>query len=225
MDNNNEQAAVNVVATNNVINDGDNNILCEVISRRDRQKKVDSDSAWMTTSPSRMNSSTTVLDFGPDDSKDSSLKDPSATNQGVERRLGGVQFKSDSKIEEVRRISRISNYNLEEITSYWGETEEHALRKSELRSAVQDMYYHRRASDSEFTTLGIDDKVGQGKATKKANRNLSRNAVMDEQYLQAQECVIDDELLGDVYSISCGGANKTAQAKAERLHNQLVNNK
>lgn len=38
-----------------------------------------------------------------------------------------------------------------------------------------------RASDSDFTTLtlGIDDKVGQGKANKKANRMISLTAVMD----------------------------------------------
>mmetsp|Transcript_149 Transcript_149/g.186 ORF Transcript_149/g.186 Transcript_149/m.186 type:complete len:231 (+) Transcript_149:101-793(+) len=230
MENNKEQAAVDVVAINSVIdnaiiNDGDDNLSYEVLYRRDVQEKVDSDTGWMRASTAQMlNSSTTVMDFVSDDSKDSSMKDSSANNQGDERRRG-VQFKSESKIEEVRRISRISTYNLEEITSYWGETDEHALRKSELRSAVRDLYFHRRASDSGFTTLGIDDKVGQGKAAKKINRNLSRNAVMDEQDLQDYEGINDDELLGDIYSVSCEGAKKTAHAKAERLHNDLVDNK
>jgi len=135
---------------------------------------------------------------------------------------GGVQFKSASSIEEVVRIRRASNYSMEEITSYWGESNDHVLRKSELKRAVQDMYYQRRASDSDFTTLGIDDKVGPGRAVKKANRLLSRKAVMDEQDLQSHEGVLNDELMGDVYSITSTAAKREAQNKAERLHNAIV---
>mmetsp|Transcript_27803 Transcript_27803/g.59450 ORF Transcript_27803/g.59450 Transcript_27803/m.59450 type:complete len:177 (-) Transcript_27803:503-1033(-) len=134
---------------------------------------------------------------------------------------GGVQFKSMRSMEEVLAISRISNYNVEEITSYWGETDEHVLRKSELKQAVRDMYFQRRASDKDFTKLGIDDKIGEGKAVKKANRMLSRNAVMDEQNLQYHEGVIDDELMADVYSITSTAAKNEALVKAQRLHDAL----
>jgi hypothetical protein len=134
---------------------------------------------------------------------------------------GGVRFRSRSSIEEVMRISRVSNYDMEEIVSYWGERDDHVLRKSELKRAVQDMYFHRRTSDNDFTTLGIEDTVGQGKANKKANRMLSRSAVMNEQDLQYDEGVLDDELLADVYSITSTAAKRTAQSKAERLHNEV----
>ena len=150
-----------------------------------------------------------------DDSDDIQMKNRSG---------GGVRFRSRGSIEEVVRISRVSNYNMEEIISYWGESDDHVLRKSELKRAVQDMYFHRRASDSDFTTLGIDDKVGQGKANKKANRMISRSAVMDEQDLQYHEGVLDDELLADVYSITSTAAKRNAQSKAERLHNEVSNN-
>mmetsp|Transcript_8645 Transcript_8645/g.21096 ORF Transcript_8645/g.21096 Transcript_8645/m.21096 type:complete len:175 (-) Transcript_8645:327-851(-) len=133
----------------------------------------------------------------------------------------GVKFRSRSSIAEIRRISRISNYDMEEIINYWGETDEHSMRKSELKKAVKDMHFNRRGSDSEFTTLGIDDKVGHGKAVKKVNRMLARNAVMDEQDLQYNEGIIDDEMLADVYSLTSTPAKREAQIKAQRLHDAL----
>lgn len=137
----------------------------------------------------------------------------------------GVQFRSQSSIEEIRRISRISNYDMEEIINVWGERDEHTLRKSELKRAVKDMYFNRRGSDTDFTTLGIDDKAGHGRAVKKVNRVLSRNAVMDEQSLQNHEGILDDELLADVYSITSTPAKREAQIKAERLHKALSKRK
>jgi len=155
----------------------------------------------------------------PDVSDDTQIKD---NFKGSGSGNAGVQFRSQSSIEEVMRISRVSNYDMEEIVSYWGESDDHILRKSELKRAVKDMYLYRRTSDRDFTTLGIDDKVGQGKANKKANRMISRNAVMDEQELQYDEGVLDDELLSDVYSITSTAAKREAHIKAERLHNEMV---
>ena len=137
------------------------------------------------------------------------------------KRKDGVQFRSQSSIAEIRRISRVSNYDMEEIINYWGESDEHTMRKSELKKAVKDMYFNRRGSDNEFTTLGIDDKVGHGKAVKKVNRMLARNAVMDEQDLQYNEGIIDDEMLADVYSLTSTPAKREAQVKAQRLHDAL----
>lgn len=133
----------------------------------------------------------------------------------------GVQFRSRASIAEIRRISRVSNYNMEEIINCWGESDEHTNRKSELKQDVKDMYFNRRGSDNEFTTLGIDDKVGHGKAVKKVNRMLARNAVMDEQNLQVNEGFNDDEMLADVYSLTSTPAKREAQIKAQRLHNAL----
>mmetsp|Transcript_20259 Transcript_20259/g.50385 ORF Transcript_20259/g.50385 Transcript_20259/m.50385 type:complete len:186 (+) Transcript_20259:82-639(+) len=134
---------------------------------------------------------------------------------------GDVQFRSQSSIEAIRRISRISDYDIEEILDYWGDTEEKDERKAELKQAVKDMYYKRRESDSDFTTLGIDDKAGHGRAVRKANKELARNAVMDEQDLQLHEGILDDELLADVYSITSTAAKREAQMKAQRLAEAL----
>jgi hypothetical protein len=134
----------------------------------------------------------------------------------------GVQFRSQSSIEAVRRISRASNYNMEERIDYWGDNDEEALRKSELQEAVKDMHYNRRVSDSDFTSLGIDDKAGHGRAVRKVNKMISRTAVMDEQNLQRHEGTLDDDLLADIYSITSTAAKREAQIKAQRLHDKLV---
>ena len=155
----------------------------------------------------------------PEESVDSRMDDKNRKGND------GVQFRSQSSIAEIRRISRASNYDMEEIINYWGESDEHDMRKSELKEAVKDMYFNRRGSDSEFTTLGIDDKVGHGRAVKKVNRMLARNAVMDEQDLQNNEGIVDDEMLADVYSLTSTPAKREAQIKAQRLHDALKEEK
>mmetsp|Transcript_8245 Transcript_8245/g.13044 ORF Transcript_8245/g.13044 Transcript_8245/m.13044 type:complete len:169 (+) Transcript_8245:191-697(+) len=136
----------------------------------------------------------------------------------------GVQFRSNNSIEEVRRISRISNYRLDEVISYWGDSDEHRLRKDELKKAAQDMQFNRRMSDNmEFTSLGIADKVGTGRTIKKINRTKAWNAVMDEQDLQDHEGVQDDELLADVYTVTTVAAKRAAHESAENLHKEVSN--
>ena len=143
-------------------------------------------------------------------------------------RSKGVQFKSRNSIEQVRRISRYSNYAVEEVIAYWGDNDEHRLRKEELREAAKEYSMGRRTSDNfSFSAKGIADKVGIGKAIKKENRIKSRMAVMDEQELQDVEGIYDDELLADIYSVTTLGAKAKARKEAEataeevrRLHEE-----
>jgi hypothetical protein len=112
---------------------------------------------------------------------------------------------------------------LEEVISYWGDSDEHRLRKHELKQAAKDMQMQRRMSDNlDFTTLGIADKVGEGREMKKANRTKAVNAVLDEQELQDHEGVFDDELLADVYSVTTMAAKMNAAEKAKALHDEVA---
>lgn len=160
-----------------------------------------------------------------DDASMSDFQTIDNSKKNTEGAKKGVQFRRRFSMEEVKRISRVSTYNMEEVISYWGDDEDHILRKSELLKAVQEMHYHRRASDSNFTTLGIDDIVGSGKDKKVANRSQSRMAVMDEQDLQHHEGVFDDDLMADVYFITSRGAKEAAHVKAERLHQECLQEK
>ena len=134
----------------------------------------------------------------------------------------GVGFHSRESIEQVRRISRYSNYNIEEIEAYWGDGSEHKLRKQELRSAVQEWQAGKRLSDNlTFTTRGIMDKIGEGKQIKKANRERARQAVMDEQELQDQEGIIDDDLLAEIYTATTISSKKKAQQEAMAVRDEV----
>lgn len=134
----------------------------------------------------------------------------------------GVQFHSRGSVEQVRQISRYSMYDPEEVVAYWGESNEHTLRKQELKQAVMDWQMGRRNSDNfSFTTVGIADKVGEARQVKKENRWRSRNAVMDEQYLQEAEGVLDDELLADIYSVTTTGAKKKAHEEALNIAGEV----
>lgn len=159
-----------------------------------------------------------------DTSDSSSPVGPNTTCQRQDSSRGrkAVGFRGRASIEEVRRISRISNRSLEEVIAYWGTSEDHKLRKQELRAAAHDMQVTRRMSDNmSFTTLGLADKVGEGKAIKKAHRAKSREAVLDEQDLQYHEGIVDDELIADVYTITTAGAQKDAHHKARALHEEV----
>jgi hypothetical protein len=127
----------------------------------------------------------------------------------------GVQWPSRDSIEKVRRISTYTNYSEEEVVAYWGEDDEHHLRKQELRQAAMDCQSGRRMSDNlTFTTKGLVDKVGIGREVKKENRQKSRDAVMDEQDLQEVEGFIDDELLSDIYTFTTLKAKQKAHQEA-----------
>lgn len=125
-------------------------------------------------------------------------------------------------MEQVQRISRYSMYDPEEVVAYWGESNEHVLRKQELKKAVMDWQMGRRNSDNfSFTTVGIADKVGEGREVKKENRFRSRAAVMDEQYLQEAEGLLDDDLLADIYSVTTVGAKKKAHEEALHIADEV----
>jgi Arc/MetJ family transcription regulator len=134
----------------------------------------------------------------------------------------GVGFRTGDAIEEVKRISRYSNYNMAEIEAYWGDGSEAKLRKQELRTTVQEWQQGKRMSDNlTFTTRGIMDKIGEGKHVKKANREKARQAVMDEQELQDQEGMIDDTLLAEIYESTTIASKKKAHNEAMAVREEV----
>lgn len=138
------------------------------------------------------------------------------------KKKGGIQFRSRDSIEQVKRISKFTSYNVDEVESYWGNSSDHKLRKEELRQTVQEWKQGRRQSDNlTFTTIGIMDKIGKGKQKKKANREKARQAVMDEQDLQDEEGHIDDDLLAEIYSATTVSSKKKAQEEAMKLRGEV----
>ena len=136
-----------------------------------------------------------------------------------------VRFASRRSImEDVKRISRLSNYSLSEVIAVWGDTEEHKLHKKELKTAVKDMVTGRRMSDNlTFTSVGIDDKIGEGKYEKIQNRQDGWEAVFDEQYLQEEDGIKDDDILADVYHDAATESRIKAHAEALQLEEEVKN--
>jgi hypothetical protein len=127
----------------------------------------------------------------------------------------GVQFHSRNSIEKVQRISAYTSYSEEEVVAYWGEDDEHHLRKQELRQAAKDCQSGRRMSDNlTFSTKGLVNMVGMGREDKRENRQKSRDAVLDEQDLQEVEGLMDDELLSDIYTFTTKKAKRKAHQEA-----------
>lgn len=156
---------------------------------------------------------------------DEVVENPSIEMDGPpENQKKGVAFRSRDSIEEVQRISRYSNFAIEEIEAVWGDGDEHMLRKQELRTTVREWQQGRRNSDNlTFTTRGLMDKIGEGKEAKKLNRERARQAVMDEQDLQDKEGLIDDDLLAEIYTATTVKSSKKAQDEAAAIREEVDN--
>ena len=91
-------------------------------------------------------------------------------------------------LESVRRISRLSSYNLGEILAVWGDDEEEIQRRDELkRDASEYIEGGRRSSDNyTFTSIGLCDHVGSRREEKEVARCQMWDAVLDEQDNQRQ---------------------------------------
>ena len=87
---------------------------------------------------------------------------------GSTRPKKGIQWHSRNSIEVIKRISRVSQYSIDEIAAVWGDDDEALLRKKELKAAARDVKYGRRTSDNlTFSTVGIRDMVGLGRQERK----------------------------------------------------------
>ena len=101
-------------------------------------------------------------------------------------RRRGVQFRSRNSIEDVRRISTLSNYNTDEVIAVWGDENETTRRIQELQQEMSDLGHGRRESDNlTCTTVGLN--YGKRKAEKMEAREQTWHAVLWEQYRQFQE--------------------------------------
>ena len=117
----------------------------------------------------------------------------------------GVRFRSRKSIEQVKRILRLSDYNMDEIQAMYGTDEEELERKQilqeqilefgEYADAMMDEYensndevkFDRRVSDNSYTTIGIRDKCGPRLQEKIESREAGWDAVMWDQHDQIQE--------------------------------------
>lgn len=133
-----------------------------------------------------------------------------------------IRFAPQENMTQIRRISNFTGYSEEEITAYWGESDEMGLRKQELRENIQQWRQGRRASDNlDFTTLGIMDKIGDGRKDKKEHRENYLWAVLDEQDLQYAEGIYDDELMSEACRQTSSKSKDKAQREALRLHKEV----
>ena len=135
----------------------------------------------------------------------------------------GIQWHSRTSIEVTKRISRVSQYSIDEIFAVWGDDDEAILRKQELKAAARDVLYRRRMSDNmTFSTVGIRDMVGLGRQEKKEARYKAWDAVMDEQDLQASEGLeMDSELIADAYSMTTAATSGKAHLEALEMEEEV----
>ena len=134
-----------------------------------------------------------------------------------------IQWHSRKSIEVIKRISRVSQYSIDEIFAVWGDDDEATLRKQELKVAASDVKNGRRMSDNlTFSTVGIRDKVGLGRQEKREARNKAWDAVMDEQDLQASEGREgDSERIADAYSMTTAETRGKAHLEALKMEEEV----
>jgi len=135
----------------------------------------------------------------------------------------GVRFHSRNSIEQVQRISRVSQcYTPDEIFAVWGDTEEFYLRKQELRDTVQRIKQGRRDSDNiNTTTLGLTQMYGAGRQEKKMNRVRAVDTVMQEQQYQFMYEENNPDQIADVYHDTTTASRRKARQEAKRIEEEV----
>jgi hypothetical protein len=152
------------------------------------------------------------------------LEEPRAEQEALDspNKKKGVRFHSRNSIEEVQRISTLSQYSLDEIQAVWGDSDEFKLRKKELKETVIAIRDGKKRESSNFhSNLGTAGMFGEGNRLKKESRKKAWETVMDEQDLQYQEGKIDDELLADVYHVATQFPGRRAQEDALKIHEEV----
>ena len=135
----------------------------------------------------------------------------------------GVQWHSRNSIEVIKRISRVSQYSIDEVCAVWGDDDEAKLRKQELKATASDVKSGRRISDNlTFSTVGMRDMVGLGRKERKEAIYDAWDTVMNEQDLQASEGLgIDSELLAGVYSMTTAETSGKAHLEALEMEEEV----
>ena len=137
-----------------------------------------------------------------------------------------IQWHSRKSIEVIKRISRVSQYSIDEIFAVWGDDDEATLRKQELKVAASDVKNGRRMSDNlTFSTVGIRDKVGLGRQERKEAIYNAWDTVMNEQDLQTSEGLgRDSELIAGVYSMTTAETRGKAHLEALKMEEEVRKN-
>jgi hypothetical protein len=135
----------------------------------------------------------------------------------------GIQWHSRDSIEVIKKISRISQYSLDEIIAVWGDGDEEILRKKELRAAAKDVQHGRRVSDNmTFSTTGLKFLVGAAREEKQEAKYKAWDAVMDEQDLQYDEGRgRDSELIAGAYSMTTAEPSEKAHLEALKMQEEV----
>jgi hypothetical protein len=135
----------------------------------------------------------------------------------------GIQWHSRDSIEVIKKISRVSEYSLDEIIAVWGDDDEAILHKQELRAAAKDVQHGRRVSDNmTFSTTGLKFLVGAAREEKQEAKYKAWDAVMDEQDLQYDEGRgRDSELIAGAYSMTTAEPSEKAHLEALKMQEEV----
>jgi hypothetical protein len=135
-------------------------------------------------------------------SSDCSIKSESTAATEQEFR---VRF--SAKIHVRNTLSSKVDYTTEEIQACWYSAEENQRIHRHCRKEIRKMDEGRRElKDKKYCSRGLEGHTTVGSATKKANRWLAVNAVLDEQMIQWEEGIFDEDAISEIYyqaSSSC----------------------
>ena len=97
-----------------------------------------------------------------------------------------VRFPStEANMNLTRRVSDLSTYSAPEKYAVWGNKAEQLQKRLQLKQEIIEYAQGRRLSDNQtFSSIGIVDKILDGKKAKDDIRHAARQVVLDEQYFQ-----------------------------------------
>ena len=121
------------------------------------------------------------------------------------------------KIHFRKTLSR-QEYTLEETEAAWSSREERQQISTQRREEIKKINYGEKFKDNKYCIRGLEGLTKIGKVSKARTRALCTSAVLNEQLIQWEECVLDENTIADVYHTLSSSCQLWAYVVGRRDH-------
>jgi hypothetical protein len=141
-------------------------------------------------------------------SSDCSTKSQSTAATEQEHEENHVRF---SEKIGLRNTISCKDYTPEEVEACWYTSDDNQRIHRQCSKEIRKLNEGSTLKDKKYCSRGLEGHTTIGAATKKQNRWLSINAVLDEQMIQWEEDIFDEYVIAEIYCITSASCQVRAK--------------
>jgi hypothetical protein len=111
----------------------------------------------------------------------------------------------------VRNTISCKDYTPEEVEACWYTSDDNQRIHRQCSKEIRKLNEGSTLKDKKYCSRGLEGHTTIGAATKKQNRWLSINAVLDEQMIQWEEDIFDEYVIAEIYCITSASCQVRAK--------------